>query len=209
MHVRAVKVGMLGSLATTLAVANALEELAAGTPVVVDPVMAASSGACLLEGDARAALVEEIVPRAAVLTPNLPEARMLAGRGAPTAMCAGGEDAEAEELVHALVRLGASTVVLTGGHRARAVDLFLEASGEGGPIEIPGRRHASGAEHGSGCTHSAVLAAQLALGATPLEAARRARELAGIAIASGPKDVGAGTGPVDVLGLEDLRRRKL
>jgi hydroxymethylpyrimidine/phosphomethylpyrimidine kinase len=209
MQVGAVKVGMLGSLATARAVASVLDELEAGTPVVVDPVMTASSGARLLEPDARAALVEEIVPRAAVLTPNLPEARMLVGEAAATAMRAYGEDAEAEQLVHALLKLGASAVVLTGGHRPRAADLFLEAASHAGPIEIPGRRHKSGAEHGSGCTHSAVLSAQLALGATPLEAARRARELAGVAIEQGLADVGAGVGPVDVLGLEGLRQREL
>jgi hydroxymethylpyrimidine/phosphomethylpyrimidine kinase len=210
MCVRAVKVGMLGNLATTLAVAHVLDELEPGTQVVVDPVMVASSGARLLDPDARAALIEEIVPRAAVLTPNLPEARVLVGETAATAAArAGGEDAEAEELVRALARLGADAVVLTGGHRARAADLFLEAASEGGALEIPGRRHRSAADHGSGCTHSAVLAAQLALGAAPLQAARRARELAGIAIAQGLVDVGAGAGPVDVLGLERLRRGEL
>jgi hydroxymethylpyrimidine/phosphomethylpyrimidine kinase len=209
MRVRAVKVGMLGSLATTLAVASALDELEPGTPVVVDPVMAASSGASLLDRDARAALVEEIVPRAAVLTPNLPEARVLVGEAAAPTARAVDEDGEAEELVRALARLGADAVVLTGGHRERAADLFLEAASRKGPVEISGPRYPSAAEHGSGCTHSAVLAAQLALGATPLEAARRARELAGIAIAQGLADVGAGSGPVDVLGLEGLRGREL
>jgi hydroxymethylpyrimidine/phosphomethylpyrimidine kinase len=72
-------------------------------------------------------------------------------------------------------------------------------------VEIPGERHPDGAAHGSGCTHSAVLATQLAIGKTPLEAARTARRLAGEAVAKGLRGVGAGTGPVDVLGLEDLR----
>src|ERR1700681_1966358 len=75
--VDAVKVGMLGTVAVTLAVARALQELPAGTPVVVDPVMVAESGARLLEPEAQRALVEEILPRASVLTPNLPEARVL------------------------------------------------------------------------------------------------------------------------------------
>src|SRR5437870_3662997 len=77
--VDAVKVGMLGTAAGAAAVATALAELPAGTPVVVDPVMVAESGARLLEPGAERVLVEEIVPRASVLTPNLPEARALAG----------------------------------------------------------------------------------------------------------------------------------
>ncbi|HLL93128.1 MAG TPA: bifunctional hydroxymethylpyrimidine kinase/phosphomethylpyrimidine kinase, partial [Solirubrobacteraceae bacterium] len=78
-HVDAVKVGMLGNADVTLAVAQALDELPDGTPVVVDPVMVAESGARLLAPDAQQALVAEILPRATVLTPNLPEARVLAG----------------------------------------------------------------------------------------------------------------------------------
>ena len=83
--VDAVKVGMLGTVEVTLAVARALDELPPGTPVVVDPVMVAESGARLLEPDAQRALMEEILPRATVLTPNLPEARVLAGKP-PAAM---------------------------------------------------------------------------------------------------------------------------
>jgi hydroxymethylpyrimidine/phosphomethylpyrimidine kinase len=203
--VDAVKVGMLGTVEVTLAVAHALDELPAGTPVVVDPVMVAESGAQLLQDDAQQALVREILPRATVLTPNLPEARMLA---ATPPSAAGDEDAEAETLARAVLALGPRIVVLTGGHRARAIDLFLDSAASDGcrrAIEIPGERHPDGAAHGSGCTHSAVLAAQLALGHTPLEAARIARALAGEAVAQGLRDVGAGAGPVDVLGIERMR----
>ena len=80
--VDAVKVGMLGTVEVTLAVARALDELLPGIPVVVDPVMVAESGARLLQPDAQRALVEEILPRATVLTPNLPEARVLAAQPA-------------------------------------------------------------------------------------------------------------------------------
>ncbi len=76
----AVKVGMLGTVAVTIAVAQALDELREGTPVVVDPVMVAESGARLLDEQARRALIEQIAPRASVLTPNLPEARALLDR---------------------------------------------------------------------------------------------------------------------------------
>ena len=102
--------------------------------------------------------------------------------------------------------------MLTGGHRARAVDLFVTGSQPGGPsaegelvVELDGERHRGGAAHGSGCTHSSVLAAQLALGRSPLEAARVARRLAGEAVAHGLRDVGAGAGPVDVLELAARR----
>jgi hydroxymethylpyrimidine/phosphomethylpyrimidine kinase len=200
--VDAVKVGMLGSAEVTLAVAQVLDELPAGTPVVVDPVMVAESGAKLLAPDAQQALVAEILPRATVLTPNLPEARVLAGQESASQA---DEDAEAEALARAVLTLGARIVVLTGGHRARATDLFLDSAGDGAIVAIDGERYPDGAAHGSGCTHSSVLAAQLALGRTPLQAARSARALAGEAVANGLRDVGAGAGPVDVLGLERMR----
>jgi hydroxymethylpyrimidine/phosphomethylpyrimidine kinase len=222
--VDAVKVGMLGTVEVTRAVAGALDELPAGTPVVVDPVMVAESGARLLEADAQRALVEKILPRATVLTPNLPEARALAGWAASGRAGIGGpadvevegsegrpwesgreaqeSAAELEELARLVLALGPSVVVLTGGHRACAIDLFVDGEGGGEAIEIPGERHPDGAAHGSGCTHSAVLAAQLALGRAPLDAARVARRLAGEAVARGLRDVGEGAGPVDVIGLQ-------
>ncbi|MGH2904244.1 MAG: bifunctional hydroxymethylpyrimidine kinase/phosphomethylpyrimidine kinase, partial [Solirubrobacteraceae bacterium] len=197
-RVDAVKVGMLGTAPVTLAVACALDELPADTPVVVDPVMVAESGARLLDPDAQRALVEEILPRATVLTPNLPEARVLAGR--PPEIAEEGEEAEA--LARAVLALGPRAVILTGGHRARAADLLLDSrDGKGGGgreggedgdgfrggsvVEIEGVRHPDGAAHGSGCTHSSVLAAQLALGRPLLEAARAARAVAGEAVANG------------------------
>jgi hydroxymethylpyrimidine/phosphomethylpyrimidine kinase len=211
--VDAVKVGMLGTAQTVAAVALAIDELPAGTPVVVDPVMVAESGARLLERGAQQALIEQILPRATVLTPNLPEARVLADLrsaepdAAPPVTQRGDaqEDEEAEALARAVLALGPGAVVLTGGHRARAADLFLDAAGDGTVVAIEGERHGDGAAHGSGCTHSAVLAAQLALGRTPLEAATIARAMAGAAIAEGLRDIGAGAGPVDVLGLARMR----
>jgi hydroxymethylpyrimidine/phosphomethylpyrimidine kinase len=200
-RIDAVKVGMLGTVAGTLAVAQALDELEPGTPVVVDPVMVAESGARLLEEDAERALIEQILPRAGVLTPNLLEARVLAARAT---LPGEGEAAEAEALANALLALGPRAVVVTGGHRDRAVDLFLDASGAE-PVEIVGERHPDGAAHGSGCTHSSLLAGQLALGSTPLQAARIARELTGAAVRDGLRDVGAGAGPVDVLDLAKIR----
>jgi hydroxymethylpyrimidine/phosphomethylpyrimidine kinase len=195
--VDAVKVGMLGGPEGARAVARALAELPAGVPVVVDPVMVAESGATLLDEQAQRVLVAEIVPRASVVTPNLPEARALAG-GAHGA----GDRAEVQALARAVLSLGAHAVVVTGGHRDQACDVFLAAGRPDEAIEIAGERHPDGAAHGSGCTHSSVLAAQLALGATALDAARTARALAGEAVAHGLRAIGAGAGPVDVLCLD-------
>jgi hydroxymethylpyrimidine/phosphomethylpyrimidine kinase len=197
-----VKVGMLGSAAVAGAVAVALAELPAGTPVVVDPVMVAESGARLIEPDAERVLVREIVPRASVLTPNLAEARVLAGAAAR----AEEQEGEAEALLRAVLALGPANVVLTGGHRAHgATDLFLGDASEGALVAIEGERHPGRATHGSGCTHSAILAAQLALGADALAAARVARALAGDAVAAGLRGLGAGPGPVDSIGLAQRR----
>jgi hydroxymethylpyrimidine/phosphomethylpyrimidine kinase len=198
--VDAVKIGMLGTADVALAVARALDELPAGTPVVVDPVIVAESGARLLAPEAEMVLVEEILPRASVLTPNVPEALVLTGGTRADAE----EDEAAEALVGAVLELGPGAVVLTGGHREAATDLFLDSEA-GRVVPIDGPRHPDGAAHGSGCTHSSALAAQLALGRSPLEAARVARRLAAAAIANGLREIGGGPGPVDVL---DLRRMR-
>lgn len=186
--VDAVKIGMLGDVATIETVAGALDELAAGTAVVHDPVMVAESGARLLELDAVRALRDLIVARATVVTPNLAEARVLAGD----------ETLDGRALVEALHALGPDYVVVTGGHRDAATDLFFDGETL---TELPGARHPDGAAHGSGCTHSATLAARLALGDEPLQAARRAREVAARAVRDGLRGLGAGAGPVDVFGL--------
>ncbi len=202
--VDAVKVGMLATAEVIHAVAEALDELPTGTPVVVDPVMVAESGARLFDPAAQGALLAEILPRATVLTPNMPEARALVGR--PGEAADGEvEEVQAHDLLRAVLALGPGIVVLTGGHRAHAIDLFLDSSAPERIVSIPGKRHPDGAAHGSGCTHSSVLAAQLALGRAPLQAAFAARALTGAAVASGLRDVGEGPGPVDVIGLSHMR----
>jgi hydroxymethylpyrimidine/phosphomethylpyrimidine kinase len=191
--VDAVKIGMLGDEPTILAVQEALALLPASTPVVLDPVMVAESGAALLEPAAARALVERLLPRATVATPNLAEAAALAGSE---------PDADVEALARAVQGLGPGAVVVTGGHREDATDVFYD----GQRLEaIPGERFPDGASHGSGCTHSSALAAHLALGLPPLDAARRAREIAGEAVRRGLRDVGGGAGPVDALGIEAVR----
>jgi hydroxymethylpyrimidine/phosphomethylpyrimidine kinase len=188
--VDAVKIGMLGSAATVTAVVEALGHVG-GAPVVIDPVMVAESGAVLLDTEARRALVERLLPLAAVATPNIPEARELTGLG---------HGATQEELVRVVVALGPKAAVVTGGHSEELVDLFFDGERL---VEIPGERHPDGAAHGSGCTHSSVLAAFLARGIEPLEAARRAREIASEAVGNGLREIGAGPGPVDALRIRE------
>jgi hydroxymethylpyrimidine/phosphomethylpyrimidine kinase len=188
--VDAVKIGMVGNAAAIEAVAEALE-LVGDAPVVLDPVMVAESGARLLDEHAEDALRRLLVPRATVVTPNVPEAVALAAAG-------DGEGDGTEELARAVHRLGPDAVVVTGGHRAEASDLFFD----GNRLEtIEGERYPDGASHGSGCTHSSTLAVHLALGADPLEAARRAKEVAAAAVRDGLRGLGSGAGPVDVFGL--------
>jgi hydroxymethylpyrimidine/phosphomethylpyrimidine kinase len=182
----AVKIGMLFDAPTIEAVNEALD-LVGNAPVVLDPVMVAESGAVLLKPDAKRALIELILPRATVVTPNLGEARELSGLGA---------DASPEDLARAVQALGAGAAVVTGGHLEDGADRFFD----GDQLEeIPGERHPAGASHGSGCTHSSALAARLALGDSPLEAAQEARRIAGEAVGHGLRDIGSGAGPVDVL----------
>ena len=193
--VDAVKIGMLGTAGTVRAVREALELLDPTTPVVLDPVMVAESGAVLLDEAARAAIVDELFPRVTVITPNLPEARVLADA----------EDAhDVETLARRLHELGAAAVVVTGGHRDTATDIFFDGDRL---VPIPGERHPDGAAHGSGCTHSSALAAHLALGHEPLEAARAARRIAGDAVRDGIRTLGTGAGPVDVFDLTSRSRR--
>jgi hydroxymethylpyrimidine/phosphomethylpyrimidine kinase len=187
--VDAVKIGMLGNLATIRAVDRALDELEPGTPVVLDPVMVAESGAVLLDPDARAGLTELLLPRCTVLTPNLPEARALVGAG---------EELDGPELAPRIHALGPGFVVITGGHREPATDVFFDGERL---VELAGERYLGGAAHGSGCTHSSVLAARLAWGDEPLEAARIAKQRAAAAVGDGLREIGAGNGPVDVLGI--------
>jgi hydroxymethylpyrimidine/phosphomethylpyrimidine kinase len=190
--VDAVKIGMLGTAETVTAVAEALGHVGEA-PVVIDPVMIAESGAVLLDEGARRMLAEKLLPLAAVVTPNIPEALALTGLG---------EEATQAELARALVEMGASAAVVTGGHSDEVVDVFCDGNEV---VEIPGERHPDGAAHGSGCTHSSSLAAFLALGCSPLAAAVRAREVTSEAVRDGLRQIGTGAGPVDVFGL--ARRR--
>jgi hydroxymethylpyrimidine/phosphomethylpyrimidine kinase len=181
--VDAAKTGMLFSRTIIETVAGYLRERP--VPLVVDPVMVASSGAKLLEDDAVDALVGRLFPLATVVTPNLMEAKALTGIDAPR-----------RELATRLHDLGASAVVVTGGHGSDAVDHLFDGREH---VEIPVARHDVPATHGAGCTHSATLAALLARGESLADAARGAAEAASRAVAHGLVEIGSGEGPVDIL----------
>src|SRR5215210_1542734 len=182
------KTGMLFSAPVIETVADFFSEKR--VPLVVDPVMVASSGARLLEEDAVETLVGRLFPLSTVVTPNLPEARVLAGRDAPQ-----------RELAEAIHELAAPAVIVTGGHADEPVDWLFDG---GEHIAIPLERHDVAATHGAGCTHSATLAALLARGLELEDAARAAARAASAAVAHGLADLGAGEGPVDALDLKGV-----
>jgi len=183
--VDAAKTGMLFSAELIAEVAGFLAEHP--VPLVVDPVMVASSGARLLREDAVQTLVERLFPLATVITPNLMEAQALA------------TGASRRGLAERLHELGAAAVIVTGGHGDDAVDHLFDGERH---VEIPVERHEVAATHGAGCTHSATLAALLARGQSLEDAARGAAAAASRAVAQGLEELGAGDGPVDVIGLK-------
>ena len=185
--VDAAKTGMLFSRPLIETVAEFLDEHR--VPLVVDPVMVASSGAKLLLDDAVETMVERLFPLAAVVTPNLLEAEALAGFSASR-----------RELAERLHELGAPAVVVTGGHGDEAVDHLFDGTEH---VEIVVERHDVAATHGAGCTHSATLAAHLARGASLVEAAHAAARAASDAVRQGLVELGGGEGPVDVFNLQE------
>ena len=213
--VDAAKTGMLFSARLIETVADFLE--GHSVPLVVDPVMVASSGARLLEEDAVETLIERLLPLATVVTPNLAEAQVLAGvkqqtvTKFDTAARANAADGSAvfgkqqtvtkSELAERIHALGAPAVVVTGGH-GEPVDHLFDGQQH---IEIPIDRYEVGATHGAGCTHSATVCAGLARGLTLTEAAENAAAVASQAVAHGLVDLGAGKGPVDVFDLKEMR----
>jgi hydroxymethylpyrimidine kinase/phosphomethylpyrimidine kinase len=186
--VDAAKTGMLFSRQVIELVAEFLS--GHHVPLVVDPVMVASSGATLLEADAIGTLVTQLFPLATVVTPNLAEARVLCSAASPSAT--------RRELAEQLVALGAAAAIVTGGH-GEPVDHLYDGRDH---LEIPVERSEVAATHGAGCTHSATLAALLARGYSLADAARGAAAAASGAVRNGLAQLGAGDGPVDVLNLK-------
>ncbi|MGD0554382.1 MAG: bifunctional hydroxymethylpyrimidine kinase/phosphomethylpyrimidine kinase [Streptosporangiaceae bacterium] len=180
----AAKTGMLFSAPLIEVVAETLAPRR--LPLVIDPVMVASSGARLLREDAVKTLIERLFPLATVVTPNLGEAQALTGLDT--------EDRAA--LAERLAEMGAPAVIVTGGHGTDPVDHLYDGSRH---VPIPVPRYRVAATHGAGCTHSAALAAGLAAGLPLVDAARQAALIAGDAVAHGLAELGAGDGPVNVL----------
>jgi len=189
----AVKIGMLHSSPIIVTVADRLEHYGAKGcgAIVLDPVMLAKSGDSLLAAQAVEDLKSRLVPLAALVTPNLPEASVLLGR----------EVTRRDQMADAcreLVRLGCRAVYLKGGHLAEGSCLDLLFDGESGRIlELEGERIATGNSHGTGCTLSAAIAAHLARGLPLPEAARQAKAWLERALRAGAgMTLGRGHGPV-------------
>jgi hydroxymethylpyrimidine/phosphomethylpyrimidine kinase len=193
LDIRAVKTGMLNDRATVAAVAEAVRSFRLA-PLVVDPVMVATSGDLLLEPGAVDALRNELIPLADVLTPNLAEAARLLD--VPVAA----NEAEMEAQATRLLDLGCKAVVLKGGHGdgAEAIDVLLQRGGAPKRLELP--RIATRNTHGTGCTFAAALTAYLVRGETIESAAAQAKRFVHAALQSGALlAVGHGAGPVDHL----------
>ena len=183
----AIKTGMLHTAEVIEAVVDGLERLAPRVPLVVDPVMVAQSGDALLDPDAVDTLRRRLLPRATILTPNLPEAERLTGR------TLSGAEAMAEA-ARELRLLGPGAVLLKGGHAAgdRVTDVLAT---DGGVEAFESPRIATRHTHGTGCTLASAIAAGLAQGLALRDAVVRARAYLYEAIRQAP-GFGAGSGPV-------------
>ncbi len=186
-RVDAVKIGMIATAATAQAVADALAGFTGA--IVLDPVMVAKGGHALLPQDAVGALRDGLLPRATLLTPNLPEAAALLGTDVARTR------GEMEAQGHALLSLGPKAVFLKGGHleTAESPDLLMTAAGS---HWLDGSRVATKNTHGTGCTISAAIAAELAKGQSPDRAVRIAKDwLTGAIAAADSLGIGHGHGP--------------
>ncbi len=184
-----VKIGMLHRPEIIDAVARTLDKCAPGIPVVVDPVMIAKGGASLLEKAAMTALKEHMIPRAAILTPNLPEAEALAN-------WQGSSASDAEALAQTLMALGPQAVLLKGGHRngAMVLDLLMSVSGTVQSFENP--RIKTVHTHGTGCSLASAIATGLAQNLDLSSAVSRGRDYVWEAIRTAP-GYGNGHGPLN------------
>ncbi|MBM7850237.1 hydroxymethylpyrimidine/phosphomethylpyrimidine kinase [Methylopila capsulata] len=188
--VGAVKIGMVSQSATIEAIAAALEARAV-VEVIADPVMVAASGARLLQQDAVETLKRRLIPRARLLTPNLPEAAALLGGAVAR------DETEMAEQGRALQALGARAVLVKGGHAdgADSVDVLVDE--DGGVTRFVAERHVTRNTHGTGCTLSSAIAAEIAKGRSLIEAVASAKAYVSAAIAAADElTIGAGHGPV-------------
>lgn len=187
--VDAIKTGMLHSRPVIEMVAGAIRDLAPDAPLVVDPVMVAKGGAPLLEPDAVATLRDTLLPLAAVVTPNLPEAGVLLDRDPP------GPGGMADTAA-ALLALGPGAVLLKGGHLEGDEIVDLLAAGDAPTVRWTDARINTPHTHGTGCTLASAVAAGLAQGLSLEPAVVRARDYVRGAIVAAP-GYGAGHGPLN------------
>jgi hydroxymethylpyrimidine/phosphomethylpyrimidine kinase len=190
LRITAVKIGMLSR-------AGAIEAVAAGLmrhraeKIVLDPVMVATSGSHLLAPDAVDALRRKLIPRALLVTPNLPEAAALTGTGLAR------DEQQMEGQAHEILSLGARNVLIKGGHAEgeESVDLLI---GQGDAVRFAAKRVPTQNTHGSGCTLSSAIAAGLAKGLTLADAVREAKAYVTAALASADRlEIGRGPGPLN------------
>jgi hydroxymethylpyrimidine/phosphomethylpyrimidine kinase len=189
LDVGAVKIGMLSQVVTIAVVAEGLERHRQNT-IVLDPVMIATSDDRLLNADAIEQLRRLLIPRALVVTPNLPEAAALLD--APLAA----DEAAMEQQARRLLALGAKAVLIKGGHGSgsESIDLLVEAAGV---TRLAGPRFVTRNTHGTGCTLSSAVAAGLAKGMTLADAARSAKAYVTLAVGAADRlSIGSGHGPV-------------
>jgi hydroxymethylpyrimidine/phosphomethylpyrimidine kinase len=184
--VDAAKTGMLSSAAIIEAVADAIERNAIPN-LVIDPVMVAKSGDALLRESARQALITKLLPHALILTPNIPEAEVIAG-------CAIGSPDDVPDAAKRILDLGPQYVLMKGGHLEghQATDYLFSREGQ---ETYTATRFDTPNTHGTGCTYSAAIAAHLALGHSPRDAIQRAKDYLTRAIEEN-LDLGAGHGPL-------------
>nr|WP_177297595.1 bifunctional hydroxymethylpyrimidine kinase/phosphomethylpyrimidine kinase [uncultured Blautia sp.] len=182
----AIKIGMVPSGQLIRVIVDRLRHYGA-KKIVVDPVMVSTSGSVLMKEEARAILEEQLLPMAAVITPNIPEAEVLTGRKIRNR-----EDMEAAAL-HLGIR-GIRAVLLKGGHSVSDADDLLYANGR--LTWFPGRRIQNPNTHGTGCTLSSAIASALARGMSMEDAVRKAKDYISGALES-DLDLGKGSGPLD------------
>jgi hydroxymethylpyrimidine/phosphomethylpyrimidine kinase len=185
----AIKTGMLGSSNVVHAVAGVCESLAAGVPLIVDPVMIAKGGAPLLDKDAVDALVLRLLPLASLVTPNVPEAEALTGLKIRT-------HSDMERAADAILGLGPSAVLMKGGHLEGDTVMDLLRTADGAEHRFEGPRIMSRSTHGTGCTLASAIAAGVAEGLTLAGAVGRARDFVVRAIQQAP-GLGRGHGPLE------------
>ena len=189
LKIGAIKIGMLGTSAVIEAVAEGLKEFA-DVPVVLDPVMVAASGDVLLDEDAVETLRSVLLPLATLITPNLPEAAKLLGGTEAR------DEREMSKQAQALKRMGVKAVLIKGGHAEgpKAVDLYVDGEGE---MRLEAPRIATRNTHGTGCTLSSAIAAELAKSASLREAVVKAKAYVTASIGAADElHIGKGRGPV-------------